>query len=62
MIPFIIAGIAGYAIYAIKKCNSDDNKVYTKESETGNKSSKGDVEQAGYDTLKGFGNNKFINK
>ena len=62
MVPILIAAIAGYAIYAIKKCNSDDNKTWQTESKTGNKSSKGDVDRAGYDTLKGFGNTKFINK
>ena len=62
MIPIIIAGIAGYAIYAIKKCNRDDTPTYQTESKAGNKSSKGDVDRAGYDTLKGFGNTKFINK
>lgn len=61
MVPILIAAIAGSAIAAIVKCNSDDNTTYQTESKTGNKSSIGDVKRAGYDALKGLGN-KFINK
>ena len=61
MVPILIAGIAGAAIYAIKKCNSDDRDVYIEEAKNGNRTSIGDVKQAGYDALKGLGN-KFINK
>lgn len=62
MIPFLIVAVAGYAIYAIKKCNSDDNKVHQTEAERGTRSTKGEVERARTEALKGFGNTKFINK
>lgn len=62
MIPIFIVAVAGAAIGAIVKVSHDEEITYREEIRKGVRSSKGDVEKARSEQLKGISNTKFINK